>query len=285
MIGSIKLASTGPVAARSITGLTGFVPYSTTHHGTAWTLGTSKQFSPSTNGFLRYSSAYSMPRLSDQWGNINKGVAGTLPDGQPVPVTPIKQAEAGLKYATPTLQASAIAFWSNFRNLNSSTYVANSAGVLSSQPLLINTTTRGLELEAAWRPARWFELGGSLTLQSPKIDGGTTFDAAYSAGSITGRDIPRVPRYSATLQPAYVFDTGAGPGRLFATVYTVGKRYQDFINTSVLPAYTTLDLGVSAQLNKLLRFDLSLTNLTNSTGLTERNARAPANNTQVATDA
>jgi outer membrane receptor protein involved in Fe transport len=284
VIGSITAATSGPVAARKINGLTGFVPYSKTQGGTAWTLGTSEQFSTTTNGFARYSSAYSLPRFSDQWVNINNGVAGTLPDGQPVPVTPIKQAELGLKYAVPTLQLSVIGFWSNFKNLNSSTYVSNAAGILSNQPLLINTTTKGVELEATWQPVRPFELSGSVTLQSPKIDSGNTFDVNYTAG-LSGRDIPRTPRYNASLSPAYRFNTDSGSGRVYATVYTVGKRYQDFVNTSVLPAYTTLDLGLSGRLSQALSFDLAVTNVTNSAGLTEGNARAPVGNSFVASDA
>lgn len=281
VIGPIKVATTGPLVARTINGLTGFAPYSKNQGGTAWTLGSSEQLSASANVFARYSSAYSLPRFSDQWVNINNGVAGTLPNGQPVPVTPIKQGEAGLKYALPTLQLSLIGFWSNFKKLNSSTYVANAAGVLSSQPLLIDTTTKGVEFEGSWRPARSsFELSGTVTLQDPRIDSGNTFDASYSSG-LSGKDIPRVPRYSATLTPAYRFDTG----RIYASVYTVGKRYQDFVNTSVLPAYTTLDLGATVQLSRVMRFDLALTNLTNSDGLTEGNARAPVGNALVASNA
>jgi hypothetical protein len=52
-----------------------------------------------------------------------------------------------------------------------------------------------------------------------------------------------------------------------------------------LPAYTTLDLGVSGQLNQTLSFDLALTNVTNSAGLTEGNARAPVGNAFVPSDA
>lgn len=277
VIGKQALSSTGPLAAQSIAGLTGYVPYSVTQHGTAWTAGSLYQISRPLNAFVRYSSAYSLPRLSDFWGNINNGVAGTLPNGARVPVTPVRQAEAGLKMSLPQLQWVLIGFYSSFKNLNSSTYVANAAGVLSNQPLLINTTTKGLELEGAWHPVSAFELNGSVTLQRPVVDGGETF-TAVSADSISGKQVPRAPRRLISLSPAWLFNLGDGSGRLYASFNAVSQGYQDFVNTSVLPAYRTLDMGLQYSPTAELTLQLTASNLTNSTGLTEGNARAPAGN-------
>ncbi|MES2349777.1 MAG: TonB-dependent receptor, partial [Pseudomonadota bacterium] len=277
VIGKQTLSTTGPLAAQSVTGLTGYVPYSVTQHGTAWTAGSLFQISQPLNAFVRYSSAYSLPRLSDYWSNINNGVAGTLPNGQPVPVTPVHQAEAGFKLSQPQLQLVLIGFYSNFKNLNSSTYFANAAGVLTNQALLINTTTKGLELEGAWRPVGAFELNGSATWQQPVVDGGETF-TTLSAGSIAGKQIPRVPRTMFTLSPTWLFTLDGRSGRLYASFSAVGKGYQDFVNTSVLPAYRTLDLGLQYRLTPEVSLQLTATNLTNSAGLTEGNARAPSGN-------
>jgi outer membrane receptor protein involved in Fe transport len=277
VIGTVVASTTGPLAARNVTGVTGYVPYSKTLDGTSWTVGTSYQFTAHTNGFARYTSTYSLPRLSDQWGNINNGVAGTLPNGQPVPTVPIKQAEIGYKVAYPTVQLFAIAFWSHFDSLNASTYVANATGVLSNQSLLIDTSTKGIEFEGAWRPLHSFEINTSITLQDPTVDSAETFNI-ISAASLSGKEITRTPKYTATLEPAYLFDLQEHDGRLFTTVYTVGRRYQDFANTSILPAYTTLDAGMSLQMAKSVSVQVVASNLTNSTGLTEGNARGPVAN-------
>ncbi|MCU6501703.1 TonB-dependent receptor [Rugamonas sp. A1-17] len=277
VIGKQVLAASGPLAAQSVTGLVGYLPYRVTQRGTAWSAGSLYQISQPLNAFVRYSSAYSLPRLSDYWANINNGVAGTLPNGQPVPVTPVRQAEAGLKLSQRRLQLVLIGFYSNFKNLNSSTYFANAAGVLSNQALLINTTTKGLELEAAWRPAPAFELNGSATWQQPRVDRGESF-SALSADSIAGKQIPRVPRAMATLSPAWLFDIDGHGGRLYASFSAVGKSYQDFVNTSLLPAYRTLDLGLQYRLTPSLSLQLTASNVGNSAGLTEGNARAPSGN-------
>jgi len=236
------------------------------------------------NAFVRYSDTFSLPRFGDQWANINNGVAGTLPNGQQVPVTPIKQAEAGLKLSVAHLQLFAIGFWSRFDALNTSTYVANANGVLSNQSLLINTTTKGIEFEGAWHPVRFFELDGSVTLQDPTIDSATTFNTV-SAAELSGKLIPRVPKESLTLEPAFLFDIGERHARLFGTLFTVSKRYQDFVNTSILPSYTTFDAGISLQATPSVSFEVLGTNLTNSAGLTEGNARAPTGNVLTVGDA
>jgi outer membrane receptor protein involved in Fe transport len=283
-LGTQTESATGPLAAQSITGLVGYAPYSKEYNETSWTLGSLYQISKAMNAFVRYSDTFSLPRFSDQWANINNGVAGTLPNGQQVPVTPIKQAEAGLKLSVPHLQLFAIGFWSHFEDLNSSTYVTNAAGVLSNQSLLINTTTKGIEFEAAWRPVRFFELDGSVTLQDPVINSAKTFNT-ISAAELSGKLIPRVPKESLTLEPAYLFDIAERHARLFGTLYTVSKRYQDFINSSILPSYTTFDAGISLQVTPVISLEVLGTNLTNSAGLTEGNARAPTANVLTVADA
>ena len=278
VIGNQTVSSTGPLAAQTITGLTGYVPYSNVEQGTSWTLGSLYQIFQPLNTFVRYTSTYSLPRLSDYWANYNNGVAGQLANGQPVPVTPIRQAEAGLKFSLPNLQLVAIGFMSNFKNLNSSTYVANSAGILSSQPMLISTTTEGIEFEGFWHPAKSsFEFGGSLTLQKPIVDSADTFNTIYTS-SISGKQIPRTPKYMATFNPSYLFVYDDRRGRLFTTLSAIGQSYQDYTNTSILSAYGTVDMGVEYNPTKNLKLQVLGTNLTNSTGLTEGNARAPAGN-------
>jgi outer membrane receptor protein involved in Fe transport len=278
LIGTEAVATTGPLAARTLTGLVGWRPYSKFLDGTSWTVGGAYSVDRNANLFVRYASAYSLPRLSDQWGGLNDGRFGTLPNGRPIPTTRIGQAEGGVKYASGDVQLAAIGFWSHFSDLNASTYVTNSAGQLVNQSLLINTTTYGVEFEGAWRPKPWFELTTAATLQNPTVDKASTFSTTVSAASITGRNITRTPPYTITVQPTYVFKVGSVTGRAYFSAFAEARRYQDFINDSVLPAYQTLDFGSIFNLRGGWGLDMHVLNLTNSAGLTEGNARAPLAN-------
>jgi outer membrane receptor protein involved in Fe transport len=282
LIGTDTVVSTGPLAARILTGLVGWQPYSKSLDGTSWTVGAAYSIDRRANLFVRYSSAYSLPRLSDQWGSLNGGQFGTLPDGRPIPTTRIGQAESGVKYASGDLQLAAIGFWSHFSDLNASTYVTNSAGQLTNQALLIDTTTYGVEFEGAWRPNAWFELTTSATLQNPTVDKASTFSSAVSAASITGRNITRTPPYTISVQPTLFFNIGRMTGRAYVSLFAEAKRYQDFINASVLPAYQTVDLGSILNFSGGWGLDVHVLNLTNSGGLTEGNARAPLANSLTA---
>jgi len=284
VIGTETIASTGPLAARSITGVTSYVHYNKALAGTSWTAGTSYLLTPALLAYARYSSSYSLPRLSDQWGNINNGVAGTLPNGAPVPTTTIQQAEGGLKYSLPTVQLALIGFYSHFNDLNTSTYVANAQGILSNQSLLLDTTTVGAEFEGSWHPVSFFEADGSLTIQDPHVTNASTFNT-ISADSVVGTIITRTPKQTLTVTPSYLFSGPYYNGQLFTTVYYVSQRFQDYTNTSVLPAYATFDAGVNLQLKNGWDLELLGTNLNNSDGLTEGNARAPVGNAITVTNA
>jgi hypothetical protein len=234
--------------------------------------------------YARYSSSYSLPRLSDQWGNINNGVAGTLPNGAPVPTTTIQQAEGGLKYSLPKVQLALIGFYSHFNDLNTSTYVTNAQGILSNQSLLLDTTTVGAEFEGNWHPVSFFEADGSLTIQDPHVTNASTFNTV-PAGSVVGAIITRTPKQTLTVSPSYLFSGPYYNGQLFTTLYYVSQRFQDYTNTSILPAYATFDAGLNLQLKNGWDLELLGTNLNNSNGLTEGNARAPVGNAITVTNA
>ena len=285
LIGTAAVATTGPLADRSITGLTGYQHYSKFLDGTSWTAGSSYLYDQWADFFVRYSSSYSLPRLSDQWGNLNNGVYGTLPDGRPVPTTAIRQAEGGVKVSLQDLQLSAIGFWSHFQDLNASTYVTNPAGQLVNQSLLIDTHTAGVEFEGAWRPVSWFELTGAATFQDPRVDSASTFNSAISASSLVGKEITRTPPYTVSVQPTYLFDAGDFSGRVYLSFFAESRRYQDFTNASVLSPYQTVDFGAVVNAPDGWGADLHVFNLGNSSGLTEGNARAPLSNTLTVADA
>jgi iron complex outermembrane recepter protein len=133
-------------------------------------------------------------------------------------------------------------------------------------------------------PLKFFELSGSFTLQDPKVDSVSTL-TGVSAASTDNKTISRTPKYVVSLEPAYLFNIRGWRGRVFTDVHTVGRRYQDFSNVSVLPGYTTLDVGMTLMPDEHLELRVLGSNVTNSAGLTEGNSRASVLNTGTVGDA
>ena len=278
VLGTQILSTTGPLAARSVQGIVSYVPHHEDLHGTAYTFGTAYDLNSNLNGFVRYTRSYSYP----QFTTIISGAL--LPNGQPLPVSTVNQGEAGLKFAVSTFQAALTAYYAHFNQLSTTTQVAAANGSITTSSIVINSTTTGLEGELDWLPVRFFDLSGSFTLQNPKVDSVETL-TGLSAASADDKIITRTPKYVVSLEPAYIFNIQGWSGRLFLDGYTVGKRYQDVSNLSVLPAYTTLDVGMTLMPTERLELRLLASNVTNSEGLTEGNARASALGTGTVGDA
>jgi iron complex outermembrane receptor protein len=278
VLGSQTVSTTGPLAARRVQGIVSYSPHHEDLHGTAYTFGTAYDLNSSLNGFLRYTRSYSYP----QFTTIISGAL--LPNGQPLPVSTINQAEAGLKFQVSTFQAALTAYYAHFNQLSSTVQVAAANGSVSNSSVVLNTTTTGVEGEIDWLPVKFFELSGSFTLQDPKVDSVSTL-TGVSASSTDNKTISRTPKYVVSLEPAYLFNIQGWRGRVFTDVYTVGRRYQDFSNLSVLPGYTTLDVGMTLMPDEHLELRVLGSNVTNSAGLTEGNSRASVLNTGTVGDA
>jgi iron complex outermembrane recepter protein len=268
VIGTQNVDPGGPLAAQAVTGIVSYTPHHEDLRGTNYTVGTAYDFNGDLNGFVRYTHAYSMP----QFTTIIMGAR--LPNGQPVPVSAINQAEGGLKFKTSTFQTAVTAFYSHFSDLTATAGVVDpTTGAVTNSNTVLNSTTIGVEDEADWRPVRFFDLSGAFTLQRPKIDSIETL-TGLSAQSSVNDTLVRVPTWSFNLEPAYIFDVGNWHGRAFADIFSIGKRFQDFSNFSVLPSYTTLDLGFTVSPIHSIQLRFLVTNVTDSAGLTEGNARA-----------
>lgn len=272
VLGTVNLDPTGPLAARAVQGVVSYTPHHEDLRGTSYTFGTAYDVTSDLNAFVRYTSAYSFP----QFTTVISGAL--LPNGQPVPVSTVNQGEGGVKFKSETFQAAVTGYYAHFDKLSTTTQVAAANGSITNSSIVFNSTTIGVEGEADWRPVHFFDLSGSFTIQNPKIDAVQTL-TGLSAQSSANDTIPRDPTYTLQFEPAYLFDFDGWRGRVFADIYTVGKRYQDDSNLSVLPGYTTLDLGVTLNPRDNVELRLLVTNATNSAGLTEGNARASALNT------
>lgn len=227
----------------------------------AFTIGANYEFSDSFATFARFTRSY---RSKNVWAVVT---ANANPDDK------ITGAEIGVKYNSNAFSLFATGFYSDFNRLSIGGPTVNPfTGINESATYWGKLKVYGVETEAVWRPHRAFELAGSLTWQQPRqrdLQEGTygNLGTAYD-----GKLPSRVPEVIGRITPTVHFDAGPVPISVFATASHVGRRYVDALNTTKLPAYTVLDLGVTARLGGI---DLqgTVSNVTNTMGVTEGNPR------------
>lgn len=112
-------------------------------------------------------------------------------------------------------------------------------------------TTRGLELEAAYRPSNALALSASFTYNRSRIEENARNPA------LEGKSLTSVPRRQGALRADY---RHAGGATLYAAVKRVGKRYADDMNSKYYKGYTTLDVGIAYPLGKNFTARLDIVN-------------------------
>jgi outer membrane receptor protein involved in Fe transport len=110
--------------------------------------------------------------------------------------------------------------------------------------------SRGLELEADWRPTPQWSFGGQLTATSAGFTGG--------AAGLDGLDVPQVPRYQGALSVRFT-----DPRWVTATFQTrvVGRQFEDDRNTLVLDDAAIVDVFASRAIATRLHVFVGIENL------------------------
>lgn len=270
VLGTVAADPNGAIPARSVAGPVRAVARAEKPTGDSWTIGTSYIFSRQANAFARYTSTFSYPRLDNILG-------GTVLPGTttPLPVTDVQLAEGGVKYDFNFLTLAATLFYSKFKNLNGGTQIADANGLITNSNIIFDTRTYGIEFEAVAKPVDGVEIAASGQVQRPtytRVDTLTGLDAS----STEGTDIARIPRVQLTVEPSYSFNAGSYRTRVYGSFFTIGRRFQDASNLSRLPAYSSFDLGASIASANGFELRGVVSNVFNTVGLTEGNARAAA---------
>lgn len=212
----------------------------------SYTLGAAYKVNDHLNTFARANAGLRFPNFDD------------LRDGARS-IEDVKQYEIGLKAADKTYSLFLTSFYNTFQGQPQSQILANGT-ILN---FLLSSKAYGVEFEGMVRPVKNFE----ITL------GGNYAKAEYvDSGSYSGNQVQRQPKLQLRLTPSYRFNADWGTAKVFATWSYTGERFGDVQNQQPLPAYATLDAGVVANVDDL-EFRLTGTNLTNTIGVTEGNAR------------
>lgn len=231
----------------------------------AWTAGANWQFQRNMGLFARYTSTFRLPSLGDFIG---------IPDNEPV-TQEMRMAELGFKSAGRWGEFYATLFRSEYDSYAvGDAYQDPDSGRIVSRVVYGDTRTNGLELEGIVRPAAWFDLRATATLQDAEFGrfaynenvGGELVQRDYS-----GNRLLRVPETSYRLTPGFNFMQGRL--RVELDVERYGDRYADVANQQRLPAYTVLNANLVFDINDRMTLNLHGGNLTDELGLTQGNPR------------
>ncbi|MFT5706671.1 MAG: iron complex outermembrane receptor protein [Oceanospirillaceae bacterium] len=223
-----------------------------TFNEVSWTVGANYTFTETFALYARYADSYQSPNLGGI-GDLNQGISGLV------------FAEFGGRYVNDTISLSLTAFNTEFDNLG---FTARDLVTGVEERIQINTEASGLEFEFTWNPYEDFSLDIGGVVQKTEIIGIPKGDVNED---INGNTVQRTPETNFRITPTYYVGDDID---LFLTYHVLGERFADIGNTVPLPAYETLDMGVTYRMTEQLTVQLKGSNLTDTLGLTEGNPRA-----------
>jgi outer membrane receptor for Fe3+-dicitrate len=227
--------------------------------------------------FNSHMSAYVRANTGGHFDDFDNGIRGT--DGNFAPMQKIKNMEAGFKYGSPTLFVDVSIYQRLFTGLTYQETGPDGQPLVGAPISSYGANTHGLDLNATWSPIENLK----LNLVGDYMDGHYThYNACAPYTDINGKaqcvgfdgaPLQRQPKFRYMFTPSYTLPTSWGSIMAFVTYAYNGQRYEDQTGLQPLGTYHTLDGGVVADVGPNWQFRLQGTNLTNSIGLTEGNAR------------
>ena len=259
--GTLENTSTGDLDGNPLTlydnNLAYFNGSNTVYHEsasrTSWTLGANYDLSKQYSVFLRANSGVHFPMFDD----VRSGTGGS--PGYAA-VEKINQYEVGFNAVTSLYTAYLSIYTNKLTNSQEQSFTVGAG----STTFPSSSQSTGLEFETTIRPVRNLDISFSGDFARGKY---------VDSGPLTGNEVARMPGVEYRLTPSYRIPTDLGTFRVFGTYTRTGHRYSDAQNQQFLPGYGTLDVGATATLANGVDLRLSVTNVTNTLGLTEGNPR------------
>jgi iron complex outermembrane receptor protein len=175
--------------------------------------------------------------------------------------------EVGTRFQTKGFVASLVAFKTEFRDQSYS--FQDPANPINQVNALADDNIKGLQLDAEWRPVKFFSISGSGVYQDPKLQN-LRFQG-LAQPQYDGNTPERTPKKLFTVTPSFILPNGLG--EIYGRYKYVGKIFADAGNGVALPSYGVFTVGTSVNITPRVNFNLSVDNLTNAKGYTEGNPR------------
>jgi outer membrane receptor protein involved in Fe transport len=223
----------------------------------SWAVGGNYEFTPHMSMYARINQGVHFPSFDD------------LRNGTPQTET-IQNYEIGYRVQTETLYADIDIFDRQFSGVPFQQFVTTPGGTLQNLVFSYGVDSKGMDFTGRWEPIRHVTLSVTGNWQDSVYK---DIVAAGGAGA-DGNVLQRQPRFQARFTPAYDLPMGSSDLRFFLTYSYIGLRYSDPGNAQVLPSFQTLDAGIVSEIGQHFEVRLQGTNLTNTLGITEQDARA-----------
>ena len=94
----------------------------------------------------------------------------------------------------------------------------------------------------------WSSAAASVTVADPQYRNLQNSSGA-DPSAVNGNQIIREPKFYANIRPSYTFEVGSARVDLFGKYEYVGERFVDFLNQTRMPAYGSVDAGISVTYN------------------------------------
>jgi len=175
--------------------------------------------------------------------------------------------EGGVRFQSRVLAASVIGFRTIIKDL--SYQIIDPDNQANQTNALADSKTNGVQLDADFRPVKFFSLNVIGVYQDPKLS-----NLAFSspiAGSYNGNTPERTPKKLLTVTPSFILPGGFG--EIYGRWKYVGKIFADAGNGISLPSYSVFSIGTSFNVSENINISASVDNLTNVKGFTEGNPR------------
>ncbi|MBC2665929.1 TonB-dependent receptor [Novosphingobium flavum] len=246
-----------PETKTTLMPLTARRPVNYDYHYWSYSVGANYRIGADLSVFARYSRGGRANADRYVFGGNTSAVTGALLPGAR-PVDFVRQAEAGVKYQTPSLQLYATGFWARTEEQN---YEA------TTQKSTAKTyRAYGLELEGNYRSGG-FTLAASGTLTSARI-------LASNTAAEVGHRPRRQAEFTYRVSPSY----SAGMFSLGASLVGTTSSYTQDDNQLKMPGYTVVNAFVTVRPVERVSLSLSANNLFDVAGYTEaEEGSIPAN--------
>jgi iron complex outermembrane recepter protein len=127
----------------------------------------------------------------------------------------------------------------------------------------------GVQVDATWKPVRYFSLDVEGVYQEPKLTN-LQFDGVAHP-EYSGNVPERTPKKLLTVTPAFILPNGLG--EIYGRWKYIGKIFADAGDGVSLPSYSVFTVGASINVGDRFNIGVSVDNLTNAKGFTEGNPR------------